>query len=386
MRSGPGERSDLLRTASMVALPQELVDTIVNNLDDKASWKSCSLAAKAFVPPSQRLLFEEMTFPTEAELLGMLSELFSESPHLAGFIRWVTIETSRTLAVCSVLESLLRTLLRGQIQRLSVRGNLDRIPLTLRQAILELIYQPSVQTLDLVTFGDCPSSLLAIALASCRKVSFVCQGISVDSSGAGPVEDAPGALVNCAVEELEATVWGSSRDSLQQSGIFRNLGRLWRLEIHLRDLMAIRSACCATLTHLTLYDIGTSTSRQFPHLEALRFLTLWSKISRFAEELALIAKSLSTAVPLLEILTIVASAKFPYPPPFTNEIPRPEIDAGLATLLRLKEVNFTLLDGYGGPMEPARYRECFERVLPQALQANLLTFTFTGELQQNFFE
>ncbi|KAJ6453779.1 hypothetical protein C8R45DRAFT_1223081 [Mycena sanguinolenta] len=368
----------------MVALPQELVDAIVNNLDDRASWKSCSLTAKAFVPPSQRLLFDQITFPMEAELLGMLSELFSESPHLVGFVRWATIETSRNLEHRLALESLLRTLLRGQIQRLSVRGNLDRVPRTLLQAITDLVSRSSVQTLDLVTFGDCPSSLLAIALASCRKVSFVCQGIFADSSGVEPLNDYTGGLVSC-VEELEATIWGTSSDSLQRSDILRKLGRLRRLEVHLRDLMVVRSACSATLTHLTLYDLGASRSRQFPRLEALRFLTLWSEISRFAEDLSFIAENVSIAVPLLEVLTVFVSAKSQDPPPF-NEISRPEIDVGLATLLHLKEVNFTLLNGYGGPIDPARYRECFERALPQALQANLLTFTFTGELQHNFFD
>ncbi|KAF8202608.1 hypothetical protein K438DRAFT_1820522 [Mycena galopus ATCC 62051] len=370
----------------MTVLPQELVDAIVSNLNDKASLEACSLTAKAFVPPSQRLLFDRMNFAVA--LVSRVSEIFSQSPHLVAFIRIAEIETSRTLEDCIALESLLRILLRGKLQRLSIRGNLDRIPATLRQTLADLISQSSLQTVELMISRNAPFPLLATALASCRSVSFSCQsiGFAGHCSESAAVEDpGDGAPLANSVEELVVTVWGTSGDFFRHPDIVRCLGRLRRLEIHLRGFMAIRPACCTTLTGLTIYDFAASRSRLFPHLPALRILTLWSGISRFAAELSLIAEKLPTAIPLLEVLTIVAAAKTQHPPPF-EQIPRPEVDAGLAALLRLREVRFTLLDGYGGPIEPSGYRDCFERELPQARSAGLLAFTFTKCLQHRFCE
>jgi hypothetical protein len=46
----------------MVSLPQELIDDIVSYVEDRPSQEACSLVAKTFALPSQRLLFRRMSF------------------------------------------------------------------------------------------------------------------------------------------------------------------------------------------------------------------------------------------------------------------------------------------------------------------------------------
>ncbi|KAJ7808793.1 hypothetical protein B0H14DRAFT_3761011 [Mycena olivaceomarginata] len=77
-------------------LPQELFDTIVQNIDDHPTLKVCALAAPQLRDPSQRILLHSVTlrrggwvgnYPTERAIL-------QHSPHIATYITDLTVYIS----------------------------------------------------------------------------------------------------------------------------------------------------------------------------------------------------------------------------------------------------------------------------------------------------
>ncbi|KAJ7919591.1 hypothetical protein B0H13DRAFT_2268435 [Mycena leptocephala] len=374
----------------MVSLPQELIDDIVSYVEDRPSQEACSLVAKTFALPSQRILFRRMSFVTldfglpdaATRRLQQAAEIFAESPHLVPFVRTLEILMLRTLEGCAALEAILRALRVGKVRHLTIRGSLDHIRSSLRERIAEFIFQASLQDVVFITLGVAHPSLIADAFASCSKVSLSCQYIS-DSDSLGvemyqPQEKTGG---HAHVEELIVMIGGGSGNFFSRPNISQCMGRLRHLEIHLDDFLVIHAACRTTLTHLTLYNFSAAGFRKFPRLEALHSLTLWAEMSKWPAELSAIAASLPTAVPLLEVLTMAVVTNY-YSPPLEHTS-YPEIDAALAILLHLREMKLTLMEGYSNHVDPIPYRQCFEAALPQALEAGLLTFTVDPSIHCN---
>jgi hypothetical protein len=67
----------------MVYLPQELVDTIVDEIGDVPSLKACALAGTMFRDASRRILLRSLTLKTNVKETHILLE---ESPHFASYV------------------------------------------------------------------------------------------------------------------------------------------------------------------------------------------------------------------------------------------------------------------------------------------------------------
>ncbi|KAF7304170.1 hypothetical protein MIND_00649000 [Mycena indigotica] len=90
-------------SASGTQLPQELIDSILDNVYKQQDLRACALVARSFRLPSQRKLFEHLSLHPEA-LHGepasiahfeRLHAIFIESPHLAKFVKSLDLRVLR---------------------------------------------------------------------------------------------------------------------------------------------------------------------------------------------------------------------------------------------------------------------------------------------------
>jgi hypothetical protein len=80
-------------------LPQELVDTILDNIhDDVPSLKSCSLAARTFVISARKHIFKKIEILSSSDASQRFYELLYSSPHIAPLVE--------DLCIVSVLKRL----------------------------------------------------------------------------------------------------------------------------------------------------------------------------------------------------------------------------------------------------------------------------------------
>ncbi|KAJ7468241.1 hypothetical protein B0H11DRAFT_45646 [Mycena galericulata] len=84
----------------MAATPQELIDSIICEVDDVKSLKACALTAHSFRNPSQRQLLHSLTLQLRDASIGShtpspnyaeFCTLLEESPHVAVYIKRLTI-------------------------------------------------------------------------------------------------------------------------------------------------------------------------------------------------------------------------------------------------------------------------------------------------------
>jgi hypothetical protein len=77
-------------TATVV---QDIIDTILHNVEDRESLKACSIVARSFRDTSQRILLRSLTlFPTWR--FKEACTLLNRSPHIAGYITRLSVHLS----------------------------------------------------------------------------------------------------------------------------------------------------------------------------------------------------------------------------------------------------------------------------------------------------
>lgn len=91
-------------TMAASQLPQELIDTIINNVEDARTLHSCSRVALSWVTSSQRLLFHfisiapsQFKFSSQNDLVSRLRKTFNTSPHLANHVRILELDPSQVV-------------------------------------------------------------------------------------------------------------------------------------------------------------------------------------------------------------------------------------------------------------------------------------------------
>ncbi|KAJ7151888.1 hypothetical protein C8R43DRAFT_1190601 [Mycena crocata] len=148
----------------MDVLAQELIDSVVDEIDSHSDLKACSLAARVFVEPCQRRLFREMHFfdgngvvegtfvqgdtgiPARSAYL-----LLHTSPHLRSYVRSLAIDGVETVRDpgFSAMTSILRILHNiTHLALICVNWNDEFTDFT--NAISASILRPSLQSLTMV--------------------------------------------------------------------------------------------------------------------------------------------------------------------------------------------------------------------------------------------
>ncbi|KAJ7468793.1 hypothetical protein FB451DRAFT_1257333 [Mycena latifolia] len=178
----------------MPSIPLDLIAAIVDELKhDRTSLKACSLAAAAFCPPGQRHLFRTMWLHVEhwgirsrnftpsysgerrtpSGTIQKISALLSESPHLATYVRHLTIELPTSPDEETLLEHTLQTV--RNLETLAISGNLvlwNSLSPPLASTILEVMARPALNRLHLWGIQNVPANAIFRALSSMAVLSI----------------------------------------------------------------------------------------------------------------------------------------------------------------------------------------------------------------------
>ncbi|KAJ7609246.1 hypothetical protein DFH06DRAFT_189733 [Mycena polygramma] len=335
----------------MSSIPHELIAAIVDELEhDRASLKACSLVASAFCSPSQRHLFRAMwlhrenwqfytsvqealhrgtTVPSGTIKRG--SALLSESPHLAAYVRDLTIDLSDSanedVPLAHVLQAA-QNLERFVISGLVVHwGDLSG-PLV--STLLDAFARPGLKSVHLLNMRDVPASAMLRVLASARVVSIHYSTFTEEEELA---ENASPDVVSVLNHLILSTGMPSTYDLIlsPRAPQLRNVTKLLlrvdtAARLHAERLL---SSLAGTLVQLEL-DFGElSFPFTLTHLPHLRVLTLriFRGIARrlpdgFAGTLA------GLSLPTLTLTTIFVIQNRLYEGPWADDgpltIPTPE--------------------------------------------------------------
>ncbi|KAJ7063982.1 hypothetical protein C8F01DRAFT_1130029, partial [Mycena amicta] len=74
-------------------LPQELVDSILGDVQNPTSLKQCSLVSPSFREPAQRLLFRDLSVMNDASRLRQLCDFLLENPRVADFVHNLRLDS-----------------------------------------------------------------------------------------------------------------------------------------------------------------------------------------------------------------------------------------------------------------------------------------------------
>ncbi|KAJ6532409.1 hypothetical protein B0H19DRAFT_1241827 [Mycena capillaripes] len=173
-------------------LPQELIDSIVDEVHDIPTLKSCALAGSPCLRSSQRILLASLTLSPGSDGTRIPANYsaaqmhLTESPHVASYVTQLTIQVSWHTSSAEVedLLQVLNLLTRVRLCILDGRKTLlhwgreldcrlaDAIPsFLLRQPLHELIVDSVMQL---------PLSTLARFLRTAAAVSFLCVYLDQD--------------------------------------------------------------------------------------------------------------------------------------------------------------------------------------------------------------
>jgi hypothetical protein len=160
----------------MPRLPQELIDVIINQVDDRKTLKACSLVASSFVCPSQRLLFHTVDLDNailtpRKKAYARFLRLLTLNPLLGTYVRSLRLGDdsedfgfSRSWIIhAKHLPQLFQLLPWLEIFSLTFNSD-DRswksIPADIRAAFERLFYLPTVQAVSLEFIRGFPPQLL----------------------------------------------------------------------------------------------------------------------------------------------------------------------------------------------------------------------------------
>ncbi|KAJ7136369.1 hypothetical protein C8R43DRAFT_1203385 [Mycena crocata] len=170
----------------MAELPQELIDAILEDVPD-SSLGACSMTSCAFVVSSQRRLFRSMSLP-DYRIYARAARLLAESPHLAGYVRYLALNISFIPDDYTHLKSILARL--SDIERVAIIGTPSA--LMMRQlSLVDFLARLSIKCLALDAIHDVGASFLSGAFKYLEEVVLSNISIAVEVD-----EEEPSALLS----------------------------------------------------------------------------------------------------------------------------------------------------------------------------------------------
>ncbi|KAJ7035180.1 hypothetical protein C8F04DRAFT_1259243 [Mycena alexandri] len=150
-------------------VPQEIIDHIVDNIEDMASFKACSLVCWAFVPASRTHIFREVAVDILRDAPRKLHSMLLRSPQIIRYIKDLTLYRtsgpewgqpgSPLPAVISML---------SHVKRLSIFGcwgDWTDIPVPLASALRRVISSGRLERLHFLTCTNVPVAVVQSALS-----------------------------------------------------------------------------------------------------------------------------------------------------------------------------------------------------------------------------
>ncbi|KAJ7653093.1 hypothetical protein DFH06DRAFT_1330496 [Mycena polygramma] len=151
-------------------LPQEIIDAIVDNIEDLASFKACSLVCWAFVPASRIHIFRDISLDMVNDMPHKLHAMLLRSPQIALYVRDLTIYRSHDPKLWMLPGSPLPAVLSmlPHIKRFSIFacwGEWMDAPAPLRAAILRVVTRGTLDRLHVLTAFNLPAAFLRGAMS-----------------------------------------------------------------------------------------------------------------------------------------------------------------------------------------------------------------------------
>ncbi|KAJ7257078.1 hypothetical protein C8J57DRAFT_1721337 [Mycena rebaudengoi] len=372
----------------MASLPQELINSVVDHLDDYSSLTSCALVSTSFVAPAQQAIFKSLCIHTELSYGHPTPLAANDSlaafPHLATYIRLLKFDLSHLEHEVQALKSIflaVRNLERLIISGAGMRWN--SIAPTLKIAIQDIIALPSFYGLHLVSIEGLPSHFLYHAAALISVLSTY--SVSLEESEDSHLS--PGLVSDFRLTDLILSDSGWRTEPLYHRFLAIQTTHLERLTI-IMDAESraydseFLSAFTPSLRHLSLRIGRIREPIDLPHLPLLRSL----EIKRFANARFLDSpgfqptfSEIAIAFRNLELLTLV----FIFTPNLPNSPASPSLFAETlppfpdrAQFPHLRQVHCQLLPrDTGHDFSPAFVHFC------AAMDAQLACFRGTGILR-----
>ncbi|KAJ6556245.1 hypothetical protein B0H19DRAFT_1235487 [Mycena capillaripes] len=295
-----------------MALPQELIEAIVDEVEGKKTLHACSLTARVFVAASQRGLFRRMSLCWDsstrpATICDRAFSFIQNFPHLVRYVRDLTVQIPPLSPDQAALESVLGML--GNVERLAINGSAahwEHIIPALTSTICTLISLPSLQRLHFFRIWNLPLSVVHHAASSVRILSL--KHISPNIQD-GPLHIAPDTHLQTLI-----LPWCLTAKTLARFNNFLLAARsLRRLVMYYHDGV-YRIPVTSSASHLQQLELECGVfpiPLDLPHLPALRSLVLTFLTSEHAnmrwtlpENLSSAIADLPVATPVLETLTL----------------------------------------------------------------------------------
>ncbi|KAJ6540410.1 hypothetical protein B0H19DRAFT_1077819 [Mycena capillaripes] len=167
----------------MTRVPQEILDSIVKEVEDVKSLKACSLAGSAFRFQSQRILLRSLKLkaaPSKERKLGAVLAFLKESPHVVAYITIVRVYIPATTAAAGELENLILVLgLLTNVRRCALMGtsvgsfyDWNDVSAQLSSAIISFLARQPLHTLNVGNIADVPISTFCAMLTAASTVNF----------------------------------------------------------------------------------------------------------------------------------------------------------------------------------------------------------------------
>ncbi|KAJ7259262.1 hypothetical protein C8J57DRAFT_1515330 [Mycena rebaudengoi] len=338
----------------MASLPQELVNSIVDQLDDYSSLTSCALVSTSFVAPAQQAIFKSLCIHTELSHRHPTPLAASDSlaafPHLAAYIRLLEFDLSHLESEIQALESIFLAV--RNLERLIISGSgmqWSSVPSALKIGIQNIIAFPSLYGLHLVAIHNLPSDFIYHAASSVSVLS-TCR-VSMEQNSEQPRYPFPDLRLTHLI--LSDSGWRAKNIcDLFLPAAPSHTPRLERLSILMDSECRISdskllSAIAPSLRHLSLRIYKARSAMDIPQLPLVRTLEVKLIVDPHSPEVPPSLSKIATTFPNIELLTVVFILK-PHDQP-----PSPSLFAG--TLLsfpartqfpHLRQVHCQLLPRY----------------------------------------
>ncbi|KAJ7478267.1 hypothetical protein FB451DRAFT_1396052 [Mycena latifolia] len=380
----------------MVALPQEIIDTVIDEIGNKpwtepkdfVTLKTCSLTARAFLERSQRNIFRSLAL--KSATVAQVARCLADRRHLSTYVRALHLVDAAfgTESLCApliLLFPLLDNLSHLAISSLSIDLHWSSVPADFRAVFVRLLSRPMLRCFALGRCWGVPSSIIRHALLSCKEVSLMDVGIYFEDD-VFPYTDeieresvrSP-ALDHLAVRYTREFQMSAPVHALILGNqITPRLQHLRHLEIcvprtgslEALDILALKAA--HSLQHLVIHlRQPLELQITLPRLPHLRCLTLRDSTFTFwpSSPVSTLAR-LPGCMPGLEVVNVFINVCFKA----ETQVAPPEVDTALQNLPHLHAVHFEFGARLQG-MQVAVCQHWIREGLPDASDAGLIAFS-----------
>ncbi|KAJ7774039.1 hypothetical protein B0H16DRAFT_117130 [Mycena metata] len=280
-------RAQKKNDSESVALPQELIDAIVSEVDDKGSLEACSLSSSSLRGPSQRILIHSLTLHGHGDF--KVRTFLTEAPHIASYITdlklklWGYTDLVELETLCWVLGKLTRVA-RCTITGVFLNARWGNVNPTLSTALLDFIFRQDFQSLHVALLKDIPPPVFRCLIKSAGTLSFYNVDLQSHSGARDEVGDDSYTRAPNRSLLLDAGCAGVAQH-LRSPGVITHTSTILCLSVMLEQSqsLALIKTASETLHYLRLDCTvlnSPEASRILPFLPRLRTLEVALAVSR----------------------------------------------------------------------------------------------------------